>query len=248
MSALFAKASSQILNSTTAVLTTFPVSVGMWVNPNQTSALCGLFAISDTTLANTITLVQSNAGLSSGAGWGVVAAPGNVIAQAGTATIGAWHYVLGIFAGTANRTIYVLNADGTMSTANNTTSAATAGVVATTFGDVSTAVNFPFDGYIAEAWIADSDITNGGTALDIATLTQLAYRGPFSMPSVVASIVEYHPFIQTLAAEQNDALENYYRGTPLVYTNVNGVKIAPHPPLAPGYVRPSDTRRVTPVG
>jgi hypothetical protein len=94
------------------------------------------------------------------------------------------------------------------------------------------------DGKIAGLWYTNTDIQADGGQLQERTLRQLAFNGPFSLPNIAKDIVEYRGFRSSLASRQDDPSEVYYRGTPPVWTNVNGVTLGPHPPAADLWVPP----------
>jgi hypothetical protein len=95
----------------------------------------------------------------------------------------------------------------------------------------------------AEFWYANDDVWPGGGAIDAAFLRYLAFNGPWSIPRLAAMVQEYRPLIQSLSSDVDRGGENWAaRGVPS-WQNINGVTLAPHPPLAPGYRRPYDAIR-----
>ena len=99
------------------------------------------------------------------------------------------------------------------------------------------------NGRIAEFWYADADIyPDGAVNLPDAYIRQLAFGGPFSIPSVAKSVVEYRSFrAHTLTGEGQDV---YFGPTGVKsWADVNGASVGAHPPLPYWYQKPGQRKR-----
>lgn len=171
------------------------------------------------------------------------------LAEAGTVVANTWYFVLARFISAASRRIDVLPITGELAQG-----ADTATVVASTnntngvIGN-SPAAGLPMVGWIAEYWLLNQDIQNGGAATTLSTVQQLAYQGPFSINGLQDNIYEYHSFRSNI---------NFPRLQEDFYGNIGGWKgvdswpwvnngaciIADHPPLPYSYIRPNQTQRI----
>lgn len=152
-------------------------------------------------------------------------------------------FAMGRVVAVNNVWLHVLNADGSISSGQSTSSRNPTGLNAMAIGQLADSFEIGtttyFDGLLGECWLSNIDVMGpGGGAADAALFRQLAWNGPFSVPRVAISIVEYRPFLQNFLAGQ----ENYYQGTTFpIWTNVGGGPgLAPNMPLLPGYPRPKD--------
>lgn len=95
----------------------------------------------------------------------------------------------------------------------------------------------PYSGDIAEYWMTNTDIQPDAAQLQDATLRQLAYNGPFSVPRVAANLVDYRSLRASLGSNQDVQDGGLFDGPygRQVWVNTNSAKLGPHPPLAPDY-------------
>ncbi len=238
MSAFFNSASTTYLvNAATTLTGPFPFSLGLWVQPTTTGATKTFWSLCDTAATgNRIALSQStaNAWVLSTVEAGVGANNTN-----GTVVAGLWTFIILRMISATNRRIAIINDQGV-------SSKAPAGLDSMSLGvrKDDTLVNY-FDGGVAEFWYTNTDIQEDGGVLSEATFRQLAYGGPFSIPSVASTIVEYHSFKKDLGSDQftneDDFLSNLVAGE--VLANNGGVILGPHPPLPYWYVRPGQVKR-----
>jgi hypothetical protein len=231
---------TQALKNTAPAVTDYPITVGCWVRPaaagNVFRSIWQLSKAADP--SDRFAMYQWT-----GSVWNTLVSVGNsdTSCTGGTVTATSWHYIVSRFISATNRRIDVLNANGSTAHAQNTTSAAPASQAEINIA-ADTNVFDQFSGLIADLWYANADVQVDGAALSDATLRQLAYGGPFSLPSLVANIQEYrsfrkHPFL-------NEAGEVYFgaRGVQN-WTPTATPTIGFHPPLPYWYRRPTDASR-----
>jgi len=111
------------------------------------------------------------------------------------------------------------------------------------------APTFFLNGLIAEYWLTNTDIQPDGAQLDDNLLRQLAYGGPFSVPHIAKDLIEYRSFRKVIESDQDEAPgdEVYWGGAGRqVWTNTNGVRRGPHPPLPGYYKRPRPRQMLNP--
>lgn len=237
MAAEFVAASSMYLQNAGATLA-MPFTMACWVRPTNTGAIQTWFNVSDTATANNYWLV----GKSGTEQFRVVAAAGgvgNATNLATTFTANLWHFVLVRIISATSRRLSAVNASGLIEHAQGTTSRNPTGIDSISVG--AQRVNstlLPMDGSIGEFWYTDTDIQPDGAQLENALLMKLAFGGPFSVPHVAQSLVEYRSFRSGLESTQDRPEEIYYRGLRPTWTNTNGVNLGPHPPLPGWYQRP----------
>jgi hypothetical protein len=98
-------------------------------------------------------------------------------------------------------------------------------------------------GDIAELWIAGPDPFKGLTDVPRDLMYQIAYNGPFSYAPVAGSLQFYASFEQGI---RTDVAGHYIAPSPLkVVAGVqSSLRVSPHPPIAPGYIRPTDSSSI----
>lgn len=244
VAALLTNASSTRLQNAALSLTNtgYPCTMACWVNPDTSGVLRTFAIVADTGTTNNYLLLQTVAGGS----WAIGAAAGgtNSIANGGTTTANQWAFVLGRFINATNRRISVLQYDGSIIHAQSTTSRAPTGLDSVAIGGrITSSPDQFFGGFVGEFWYTDTDIQPGGAQLENALLMKLALGGPFSVPHVAKSLVEYRSLRTGLDSAQDRPEEIWYRGLWPTWTNTNGVTLGPHPPLPGWYQKPGNVIR-----
>lgn len=225
-------ASAQYLQNSAPLVLDYPLTVACWFNPaTVTTSTRTIWALSDTGTTNHYLALQ----LPSLNFINAVAAAGGTevfAANANSVVAGSWYFVVARFISATNRRISALERTGLVSAGVNTTSRAPTSLDTMTLGArvSSNGATMPFDGAIAEFWIANSDVgVDSAAALPADLVRRLAYNGPFSDAYVVPRIVEYRSFrTDPLAGTGNDF---YYSKDVPVWSNVNGATMSAHPPL-----------------
>lgn len=240
--------SSQYLQYDNPTAFGYPFSVGCWFLPLSvtTTTRCVHGVVNSTTTGTGWDLeYDSSNGLGFWSGvnsnWlgAAVAAP----------TAGQWHYALCRGISATNRRLSCLYPNGSSAHAQNTTSSSPTGTTTLSLGVLreSTPILF-MDGFVAEYWFASVDVVPGGGVTPDSILQQLAFKGPFSLRHIADKILVYRSLFRS-AGSDADAFGEQAWGTfaPQTWANVNGAQLAPHPPLAPDYMRPADFRQLMPV-
>lgn len=236
MGALFTAASSHNLLNSATPITAVPISVGAWVNLSAAAnAVRSVFSISDTATTNNYWYL----GMSTAELMQVGAAAGGaaVVGAVTTALVaGSWTFVLGRFIAADNRRISVLHPTGVIEHGQNTTSTAPTGIDAMSIGALQTSAGTtqPWDGSIAEIWWTNTDIHIENTQTNNNLVMRLAYGGPFSVPHVAQSIVEYRSFRSRILSTSESSGEVYFGRGRQTWTNTGPPTLARHPPL-PGW-------------
>jgi hypothetical protein len=244
-------ASTQYLRNAAPAITDYPFSVGMWFWIASSSASARvLFTLTDTgSTTNYISIKTQAAEL-------VQQSANDGTSNTQTATsgsnleVGEWTYIVSRFIATNERrssiwnpaaaTIPILNMGGSV-TAKTPTGMDTMLIGA---GELSTGVEEPWDGAVAEFWLADGDVGNAGAHIDQAALVQLALGGPFAMPSIASKVVDYRSFIDGVRSPCDNMGTNGAFGRRQTWTPNGGtLRLSPHPPLPYWYVRPGQTTR-----
>lgn len=247
MSASFVPASSQYLSNSAVSLpsTGYPFTVGFWAYP--VSLTNTAFSLAATTSDNNYLSIEMN-----GSVWRMKAAAGgvaNVAAISTTTVANAWQYVLFRCLSASNRRLSALHPDGGGYHALSTTTRAPTGITCISMGGLITSTTTAFfSGMIAEFFYTNTDIQPDGLQLSDSTLRQLAFGGPFSVPSIVKDIQEYRSLWSALDSSQ-DVIDEYDHGGDgrKAWVNTNGVTRGSHPPLSAWYEEPIDIARNIPV-
>lgn len=246
MSAFFVSGSSQFLRNSTPPITAVPFTVGFWLQPTVVSGgvnrvVWGIFQSSNNSNYFNLYINITTQTFAWEAGDGT-----DRDVTSGVASAGNWHYIILRAISATNRRISVLTANGTLTHAQETTSCVPTGLNRQTIGayDGGAPANF-YDGYIAEFFVCNADIQLDGAQLQDATMRKLAYGGPFSIPHIIPSIVEYRSFYSTQGSDTDKPGEVFWGSAGRQsWVNTAGVRVGFHPPLSSGYVRPADTRRI----
>jgi len=247
MAAIFPAGGANLTSLVQIPLATgFPATVGIWVK--TTAATFWPVVFISNAAGDNFYLASGNTAAQQ---WGIQAAS-NSGANASNVFIGtvvpnAWTFLLGRWISITNRRIAVLNPGGTISAAQDTN---TITVPPAALTNNQLGGNFgagDFSGTIGEVWSTNTDVWPGGGAIDASFLIQLARMGPFSIPSVAENVQYYQPF-RRYDASLSDQTENYNQnGARLQWINTGVFIGGDDPPLAPGYPRPSDTRRIADI-
>lgn len=237
MSIRLVRATGQWLTNLTGAVPALPFTVCMW---NYSVALANagqtMWSVGDNSSGtHYLSLGQSGSSTFrlSARGGGT-----ETSVNAGTQTADAWHFVIGRFISDTNRRMAILHASGavaqTATATSRTVTYSTMGIGQNMDGDADR----QWDGRLAEYTLFDRDIgINSAADLPNEMVWQLAFRGPFALPHLVSSIVEYrslrsHPRV-------NGERDTYFgkhgvRNWALVSTPM----IGPHPPLRSDYAHP----------
>lgn len=227
-------ASSQILENAAPVVTTLPFSVGLWCKLTAVGTVIRtLFSFSDTGTTNNYIALQ----MDSTEFIRVVANENGTLSNAATnnvLTAGTWVHATARVLATDNRRVTSINGAGLFAVNSSSATRAISGLDTMTIGALRTSggISLPWNGLIAEFWIADGDIYPDSAAnMPESYVRQLAYGGPFSIPFCASKIVEYRSFRTHPTAGCSDECYHRMSPAPTVWTNTNGVTMAPHCPL-----------------
>lgn len=247
MGALFTAASTQYLVNSAPAVTTMPFTVGMWFY-NSAATLRTLWSLCATANTTNGYRIDNNGGTPAG----ITATSYGSATGTATATptqgVGAikWGFCVCRFISASSRRVSAINhlseiGHGTNITASTVTSPAQMFIGAKGGSSIAQ----PWDGFLAEFWMTNTDIQPDGLQLSNETLRQLAYRGPFSIPSVRSSLVDYRSMRQGIGSE-TDISSDYFYGSTIrpTWVNTNGVLRGRHVEfLSPNYVGPGDFTR-----
>lgn len=220
--------------SPSAIITAAPLTIGFWYYPRNAGLNGGGITLNDpTNFSGMGFFIYQNGGTYS------FQAGSTDVANAGAITANKWTYILARANGVANRWMSVLDASGSVASGQNTVSVTPTGIAWTTinaYADNSIVTNYG-DGIFAEFFIANADVQGDGAQTKEALIRKLAYEGPWSIPHLAPNILEYHSFRRGYNYNKDD--DDF--GKSMIYYTNNGAVIGAHPPLAPGYRRPSDS-------
>lgn len=240
MAASFVSASAQGLFCATHPLVAYPYTVGLWARPTTNGVEKAFFSLIDTAAANQFNTVTQGAADA----WTISARAGGTIdsVSVGTVTANQWAFIVARFISATNNRLSVLQYDGSAVAVQRVTSRAfptSAETIALGVRPVSPTPDRYFDGQIGEFWYTATDIQEDGDVLQDALLRQLAYGGPFSVPHIAKDIIEYRSLRKHPTSDGDQIGEQYHgRFGRQVWTNVNGVLVANHPPLPYSFKRP----------
>lgn len=100
-----------------------------------------------------------------------------------------------------------------------------------------------WDGGVSELWYTNTDIQADGLQLINDTVWKLAYGGPFSIPHIGASVIEYRSLRKHPSSDGDDPNEIFSSAGQQIWSNVGVATIGQHPPLPYWYVRPGQVIR-----
>lgn len=214
-------------------LTCFPMSVGFWHKPEITAGVQTIFSFMDgasfgATGLQIFRIVANRFGAQ------VVAGGTDTVDAFGPTVIaGAWYYL--VFRGTTSfLNLSVLSTiDGGIAAATPVATTATP----TTFNELGIAGSAALNqakGWTAELWYTNTDIQPDALSLNDATMRQLAFNGPFSIPAVRDNLLEYKSLRANPVAGNAD---DVFFGRKAQYWVNSGLKAGPHPPLVGFYPR-----------
>jgi hypothetical protein len=237
MSLSVAVASTQRAVNASSPITTYPFSLGLWHYPFDVSTTRGIWSLCNSG-ANDLNqfYLWNNTGTWTFSARDGVSISSNTVAGA---TANAWAYLFVRAISATNRWLSVLKPDGSIAHSNNVTSRDPSGCNQMSLGSREDATPDIFgNGRSAEFFITDTDIQPDAAQTSEPFIRQLAYRGPFSVPSIKKDIVEYRSF-RSFAPTSDKWNEVYYgKKGRQTWTNTNAATIGPHPPAAEGYVQP----------
>lgn len=247
MSIHFVSASSQCLQNTAPIAFSFPMTIGLWCRAATVGVNKTIWSWGDTAAANDYIEIAENTGFSfamnavaSGTGTST-----NIIAATSTNNLNTFLCVRFIAAnnrrgeGLSGQRGVIKGGNtlaGTTGSVQSTTSRSPSGLDTMTIGarGINTIAQY-FDGDVAEFWYTDTDIYPAG-AMDIPFLWTLAYHGPFSIPSVASSVIEYRSFRDKTDTPGPDTYFGKYGAQS--WANSNAPILGTHFPLPAGYATP----------
>lgn len=242
MAAVFTSAGGKALLNSSSPIVALPFCLGLWLNVTTIGAGSGVFFLSDAGFANffgvSLDATTGNLSISGQDGGGF----DGVSITAQPAPAGKWTFVLGRFISTTSRRLSVLFPDGSISHVQGTAAKAPAGA-----NQMQLSANIAAcDAAIAEFWLASTDMQIDGAQTQEALMRQLAYGGPFSIPSVAANILDYRSLRKHPTNEEAGEVWSGGKGKQ-TWTNTNGAVIGPHPPLPYWYAKPGQNKRLLTV-
>jgi hypothetical protein len=154
--------------------------------------------------------------------------------------VNEWMYLIWRVINNSLRRASMVKSDGTILHDSNTSTITPAGGFTHMALGASTGTGAYLEGKLAEFFYADADIQPDGGVLNNDLLRQIAYRGIFSVPHLVPSVVEYRslrygPFI-------GGPDEIYQRSGARPWVASGSPPSWQHPPFLRGdYVRPNQS-------
>lgn len=241
-------ASTQYILSTPVIsdLTTPPFTVGLWCNLTAASNVNRtLWALTDTGTASQIFGLRMNTTenlqITAQASGSI-----NNAAVSPTLTAGTWNFCVARFISATNRRLSVLHGNGEIASAQSTVNLSPLSIDTMSIGALNAGpgISEPWDGGLAEYWLTKSDIQPGGGALEDATIRQLAYGGPFSVPHIAKDIIEYRSFRKSLISDSDNS-EDVFHGSlgRQLWTQTGSPTVSSHAPLPYWYIKPGQTKR-----
>lgn len=209
----------------------YPLMVGAWVRALTIGTARRFWSLNNPADAVNYFLL----GMASGSSvWNLTAGDSTTSTTVGSTTVvvGRWYFLLGRFLAANQRALDTIDALGNVVANQSTVARTPVGLSRMALGCRSGSTNSAFyDGLVAELWYGTVPaILSANAALDPSLLRKLAYGGPFSVPSIGASVIEYrslrkHP---TLGGRRDVVTRGIANPT---WINSGGVTVGVHPPL-----------------
>lgn len=223
--------------------TGYPTTMGAWARP-ETGTTNGMIVNWGDSGANTnyIGVAQLNSGIPT-----ILATSVSTSSIGVTTAIAArtWFFVLGRFISSTSRRIDVLFADGHIEHAQDTTNKSPSGLDALAIG--ASAILSPasfYTGSIAEAWWAPADIVGSDVQTNDDVVRQLAWGGPWSIPSVASNVCDYISLRDWIPpTPKGDPLNGVYsksKSGEATWLNFGPI-LTDHPPLPYWFARPRES-------
>lgn len=239
--------STQYLTQALPPVLDYPFTVGVWFNlraaANSTRAV---FSLSDT--GSTTNYLQFRMNTSEVMRNVAEDGTGETAGAATTSLVaGEWNFSAVRFVSAIARRFRPLYGNGfSGENGSSATSRTPTGLDTITLGALETsggASQF-WDGLIAEYWILNADVgLFSGADMNSSLTRQLAFGGPFSVPSVARSIVEYRSFRTSINGGGPEDIYFGPKGAPGTWVETGGVTIGPHVPLPYWRANPAQTKR-----
>jgi hypothetical protein len=247
MGALFTSASSTKIANTSPVLvaTGSPICMAAWhLMSSTTGPVIGFYDIATSNWWYELRL--------SGTGTAIASSMANGVERTATSTVsgvnGQWVFALARFISDSNRWISILNRAGQSEHIQNTTSNVMSAVLDNIcIGARNVTTPVYTSGTIAEVWYTDADIwPDPSSAIDDMIFRQIAFKGPFSIPELSDSIVEYRSLRKSIDSTTDEAGDgNVYSRVGLqTWTQTNSPILSQHPPLAFDFVSPNTLKPI----
>jgi hypothetical protein len=93
---------------------------------------------------------------------------------------------------------------------------------------------------MAELWWANVDVQPDGGKLNLGTLRQLAYEGPFALSHIAPHVMEYSSF-------SGNRIRRDYAVQSGSWVHSGSVLLTPHPPLSSRYSYPDNAQSIVVV-
>jgi hypothetical protein len=238
--AFFDGSTGYLLNSSSPI-TALPFTVAIWAYWDGATGDRVAWSLVPSSTGNTFLIAKDAADTWSF--WAGSAATGGF-----AATANAWTFLLARAISTSNRRFSVLQPDGSISHAQSTTNISVTMQQMVLGRTMDNTNPFFWSGGIAEFWYTNNDVVGTNLTTNNDFLRQLAFRGPFSIRSVAANIVEYRSLRSHLGSESDVFGDLWWGRSGRQTWTLNGTVIqGQHPPAANNYVTPSDFRQIVPV-
>ena len=238
----FQGSSGAYSTASSAVVTVYPFTVGIWYR--DTAASSGIWRIYNSGNSNEFFRIETGNGTPS-----VAQGSGGLSNTAFVSSVGAasqWQFVIARFIAANNVKGAQWNAEtGTIGHGSATTFSVTpSGVNTTELGRASSVLN----GQMQDYWLAPLDIQAGGAQLNNDLLLQLGRFGPFSVPYIAENIVDYRSLRQDQNSDFGEEGSNATKGRSRQSHAPTGaawtVDVGQECPYARNWVRPLDRSRI----
>lgn len=221
------------------------MTVGCWYNANVATHNHHIFSLYEAAGFTGWEFYISSDDITTRLGWWTGSATQGTATC--TSTRDGWNYIIGRLISTSNKRIANLSPAGpqhAVNTSSTTPGALTTLAIGVGLGTGALSANRS-NAFIAEWFMTDTDIQPDGLQLSDDLLWQLAFRGPWSVPHVARSVIEYRSFRTGAVAVDDSPSDTYQRGNLRAWSAVNGpLKTADGPPISTNYVRPNQVPRL----